>query len=186
MDPQTPADRPTLLTVDDEPEVLRAVERDLRRRYGREYRVLRADSGEAALGVLDELERRDEPVALLLVDQRMPAMNGVDFLERARERYPNARRVLLTAYADTEAAIAAINHADVDYYLLKPWDPPEEKLYRGRRRPLGRLAGDRSRAVRRRAGGGPPVVGPVPRGQGLPDPKPGALPLVRRGDRRRG
>ena len=124
-----PQDRPTLLTVDDDPEVLRAVERDLRRRYGREYRVVRAESGEAALGALDELRRREEPVALLLADQRMPRMSGVEFLEQALRRFPDAKRVLLTAYADTEAAIRAINAVKLDYYLLKPWDPPEEHLY---------------------------------------------------------
>ena len=123
------ADAPVLLTVDDDAGVSRAIARDLRQRYGQEYRVRRAESGADALEVLDELKLRGERVGLLLVDQRMPAMSGVEFLERARERYPNARRVLLTAYADTEAAIAAINEADVDYYLLKPWDPPEEKLY---------------------------------------------------------
>ncbi len=124
-----PSERPTLLTVDDNPEVLRAVERDLRRRYGREYRVVRADSGEAALGAIDELRRRDEPVALLLADQRMPRMNGVEFLAEAMTRVPDAKRVLLTAYADTEAAIKAINDVRLDYYLLKPWDPPEEQFY---------------------------------------------------------
>ncbi len=129
MDNATPTDRPTLLTVDDDPAVLRAVERDLRRHYGRDYRVVRADSGEAALGALDELRRRDEPVALLLADQRMPRMNGVEFLEEAMTRVPEAKRVLLTAYADTEAAIRAINTVRLDHYLLKPWDPPEEHLY---------------------------------------------------------
>jgi len=124
-----PAERPTLLTVDDDPEVLRAVERDLRRRYGREYRVVRADSGESALGAIGELRRREEPVALLLADQRMPRMSGVEFLEEAIQQAPDAKRVLLTAYADTEAAIKAINDVRLDYYLLKPWDPPEEHLY---------------------------------------------------------
>jgi len=124
-----PAERPTLLTVDDDPEVLRAVERDLRRRYGREYRVVRADSGESALGAISELRRREEPVALLLADQRMPRMSGVEFLEEAIQQAPDAKRVLLTAYADTEAAIKAINDVRLDYYLLKPWDPPEEHLY---------------------------------------------------------
>ncbi len=121
--------RPALLTVDDDPEVLRAVERDLRRRYGSEYRVVRADSGELALDALDELKRRDDPVALLLADQRMPRMNGVQFLSEAMTRFPDAKRVLLTAYADTEAAIRAINEIRLDHYLLKPWDPPEEQLY---------------------------------------------------------
>jgi len=121
-----PAIRPALLTVDDDPQVLRAIERDLRRHFGREYRIVSADSGEAALDALDELRRREEPVALLLADQRMPRMTGVEFLEQAREIAPTAKRVLLTAYADTEAAIRAINTVRLDYYLLKPWDPPEE------------------------------------------------------------
>lgn len=121
--------RPVLLTVDDDPEVLRAVERDLRRKYGGDYRVLRAESGPEALDSLKQLKLRNEPVALLLVDQRMPRMTGVEFLERAMEFYPETKRVLLTAYADTDAAIRAINSAQVDYYLMKPWHPPEEKLY---------------------------------------------------------
>src|SRR5829696_2352817 len=129
MEQGQPAIRPALLTVDDDPQVLRAIERDLRRHFGREYRVVGADSGDAALDALDELQRRDEPVALLLADQRMPHMTGVEFLEQARERVPAAKRVLLTAYADTEAAIRAINTVRLDYYLLKPWDPPEEHLY---------------------------------------------------------
>ena len=120
---------PILLTVDDEPEVLRAIERDLRRQYGKDYRVLRADSGQAALTALEQLQAREEAVALLLSDQRMPDMTGVEFLEKAREIFPEAKRALLTAYADTDAAIRAINSVQVDYYLLKPWDPPEEKLY---------------------------------------------------------
>ena len=121
--------KPVLMTVDDDPEVLRAVERDLRRRYASAYRILRASSGQSALDTLDELKARDEPVALLLVDQRMPHMNGIDMLARAIEVYPDARRVLLTAYADTEAAIQAINQVKLQYYLLKPWDPPEQNLY---------------------------------------------------------
>jgi thioredoxin reductase (NADPH) len=121
--------KPALLTLDDDVEVLRAVERDLRSEYGSEYRVVRADSGAAALQVLEELKRRGEPAALLLVDQRMPEMSGVEFLERAVKLYPEAKRVLLTAYADTDAAIQAINETQIDYYLLKPWDPPEEKLF---------------------------------------------------------
>ena len=121
--------RPTLLAVDDDVSVLEAVVQDLRRQYGAEYRVMRAASGQAALDTLAQLKARQEPVALLLSDQRMPGMTGVEFLERAREMYPEARRVLLTAYADTEAAIRAINSARIHYYLNKPWDPPEEKLY---------------------------------------------------------
>jgi thioredoxin reductase (NADPH) len=121
--------RPVLLAVDDEPSVARAVERDLRRRYGRDYRVLRAGSGEEALGTLREAKLRGTPIALLLVDQRMPGMSGVELLEAALEIAPDAKRALLTAYADTQAAIDAINRVSLDHYLLKPWDPPEEQLY---------------------------------------------------------
>src|SRR5919199_1239654 len=121
--------KPVILAVDDDPQVLRAVERDLRRKYAREYRVLRADSGESALDALDKLKLRGDPVALFLVDQRMPRMTGVEFLEKAIEIFPEAKRDLLTAYADTEAAIRAINEVGLDYYLQKPWDPPEEHLY---------------------------------------------------------
>ena len=120
---------PILLTVDDDPEVSRSLARDLRQQYGEDYRMRRAESGTAALDALKELKLRDEKVSLLLADHRMPGMTGVEFLEQARQFYPKARRVLLTAYADTDAAIAAINRADVHYYLLKPWDPPQEKLY---------------------------------------------------------
>jgi thioredoxin reductase (NADPH) len=120
---------PILLTVDDDPEVSRSLARDLRQQYGEDYRIRRAESGPAALDALKELKLRDEKVGLLLADHRMPEMTGVEFLEQAREFYPKARRVLLTAYADTDAAIGAINRADVHYYLLKPWDPPEEKLF---------------------------------------------------------
>ena len=121
--------KPVILAVDDDPQVLRAVERDLRRRYAREYRILRADSGESALDTLGKLKLRGDPVALFLVDQRMPKMTGVEFLEEAIERYPEAKRALLTAYSDTEAAIRAINELGLDYYLQKPWDPPEQNLY---------------------------------------------------------
>lgn len=121
--------KPAIITVDDDPEVLQAVARDLRREYGNRFRVLRADSGTTALDVLKQLELRNEPVALFLVDQRMPKMSGVEFLEQAMELFPEAKRVLLTAYADTDAAIRAINTVKIDYYLLKPWDPPEERLY---------------------------------------------------------
>ena len=121
--------RPILLAVDDDVSVLEAVVQDLRRQYGTTYRVMRAASGQAALDTLTQLKTREEPVALIISDQRMPGMTGVDFLERARGIYPEARRVLLTAYADTEAAIRAINSARIHYYLNKPWDPPEEKLY---------------------------------------------------------
>ena len=121
--------KPILLAVDDDSDVLNAISRDLRTRYGRDYRVLRAESGTAALELLRELKERDTPVALLLSDQRMPGMDGVTFLSQAVEDFPKAKRVLITAYADTEAAIAAINQSQVHYYLVKPWDPPEEKLF---------------------------------------------------------
>ncbi len=121
--------KPYLLTVDDDPEVLRGIERDLRRRYSNEYRVIRADSGQAALDALRQIKERQEDVALLLADQRMPEMDGVTFLSAARELHPEARRVLLTAYADTNAAIQAINDVQLHHYLLKPWDPPEQHLY---------------------------------------------------------
>jgi thioredoxin reductase (NADPH) len=121
--------KPVILAVDDDPQVLRAVERDLRRKYAREYRVLRADSGESALDTLGKLKLRGDPVALFLVDQRMPRMTGVEFLEKAVEVFPEAKRDLLTAYADTDAAIRAINEVGLDYYLQKPRDPPEEHLY---------------------------------------------------------
>ena len=121
--------KPVLMTVDDDAEVLRAVERDLRKRYAEHYRVLRADSGASALQALHGLKKRNEAVGLLLADQRMPEMNGVEFISKAIELYPEARRVLLTAYADTDAAIQAINQARIHHYLLKPWDPPEQQLY---------------------------------------------------------
>src|ERR1700683_680706 len=125
----SPAARTAILTVDDDPGVSRSIARDLRRQYGADYRIVRAESGDQAIEALRELKRRGDLVALLLADYRMPQMNGIDFLEQAMDLYPEARRVLLTAYADTNAAIEAINVVDLDYYLLKPWDPPEEKLY---------------------------------------------------------
>ncbi|MGZ4269104.1 MAG: FAD-dependent oxidoreductase [Solirubrobacteraceae bacterium] len=123
------ARRPAIVAVDDEPAVLAAVARDLRRGFGQRYRVLRATSGAEALELLAELRTRGDRVALLVADQRMPGMPGTDYLVEARKLVPDAKRVLLTAYADTEAAIAAINEVALDYYLLKPWDPPEEQLY---------------------------------------------------------
>ncbi len=121
--------RPVLLAVDDDPDVLRAVERDLRKQYSDRYRVMSADSGQAALDILSRLAQRSEPVALLLADHRMPRMTGIEFLTAAIREFPDVRRVLLTAYADTEAAIGAINVVKLDYYLLKPWDPPDRNLY---------------------------------------------------------
>src|SRR3954452_8636350 len=121
--------RPAIVAVDDEPPVLAAVARDLRRGFGEHYRILRAESGGKALELLTELRKRGDQVALLIADQRMPGMPGTDYLVEARKVVPDAKRVLLTAYADTEAAIAAINDVALDYYLLKPWDPPEEQLF---------------------------------------------------------
>jgi thioredoxin reductase (NADPH) len=121
--------RTAILTVDDDPSVSRSVARDLRRRYGADYRIVRAESGPQALDALRELKLRGDVVALLLADYRMPQMSGIEFLEQAMDLFPSAKRVLLTAYADTNAAIDAINVVDLDHYLLKPWDPPEDKLY---------------------------------------------------------
>src|SRR5262245_37090148 len=118
-----------IVTVDDVPGVSRAVARDLRRRYGERHRIVRAESGDAALDALRQMKLRGEQVAVILADYRMPEMNGIEFLERAMDVYPGAWRALLTAYADTGAAIDAINIVDLDHYLLKPWDPPEEKFY---------------------------------------------------------
>lgn len=127
--PQAPQRRPVILAVDDEPAVLAAVSRDLRRGFGERYRVMRTSSGPEALEVIGQVRARGEQIALLVADQRMPGMEGTDYLARARELVPDAKRVLLTAYADTEAAIAAINEVALDYYLLKPWDPPEEQFF---------------------------------------------------------
>ena len=123
------ANKPVILTVDDDPQVLGAIARDLRRKYGEDYRVVRSDSGQGALEAVQELKTRGTPVALLLADQRMPQMDGVAFLSEAMKLFPDSKRALLTAYADTDAAIKAINQSKIHYYLLKPWDPPEEKLY---------------------------------------------------------
>jgi thioredoxin reductase (NADPH) len=120
--------KPVLLCVDDDSEVLRAIERDVRRAFGDRLRIVAANSGESALSVVRKLKERDEALALMLVDQKMPGMSGTEFVEQARELFPDAKKVLLTAYADTDAAIRAINGARIDYYLLKPWDPPEERL----------------------------------------------------------
>jgi thioredoxin reductase (NADPH) len=121
--------KPAILTVDDDPAVSQAIARDLRRQYGADYQIVRAGSGADALEVLSALQLRDRPVALIASDQRMPRMTGVEFLEQARAHAPEAKLVLLTAYADTDAAIKAINDIDLDHYLMKPWDPPEDRLY---------------------------------------------------------
>ena len=123
------ASKPVIFTLDDDPEVLQAIQRDLRREFGRDYRIMRAETGADALSALQQMKLRNDAVALFLVDQRMPEMSGVEFLEQARELFPDAKRALLTAYADTNAAIQAINEIDLDYYLMKPWDPPEENLF---------------------------------------------------------
>ncbi len=121
--------KPVLFTIDDEPQVLNAIERDLRQQYRRDYRILKATSGQEALETVRQLKARNDPVALFLVDQRMPQMEGTAFLAEAMNYYPQARKVLLTAYADTQAAIASINDIGLDHYLMKPWHPPEERLY---------------------------------------------------------
>ncbi len=121
--------KPVILIVDDEIQVLNAVERDLRAHFRNEYRLTKASSGQEALSAVQQLKRRGTPVALFMVDQRMPNMTGTEFLEQARKHYPEARKVLLTAYADTQAAITSINEIGLDYYLMKPWDPPEDNLY---------------------------------------------------------
>ena len=123
------AELPVIFAVDDEPMTLGAVVRDLQAQYGDRFRILRAESGAVALETMRELRLRNELVALLVVDQRMPEMTGVEFLAQAIEIYPDAKRVLLTAYADTSVAIRAINDLRLDHYLLKPWDPPEQQLY---------------------------------------------------------
>ena len=121
--------KPILLSVDDDADVLRAIERDLRTHYGASYRVLASDGPEQALDLLKQLKVRNDSVALLLADQRMPKMDGVAFLKEAMQIFPDAKRALLTAYADTSAAIGAINEANIHFFFLKPWDPPEEHLY---------------------------------------------------------
>ena len=175
-----------LLTVDDDPSVSRAVARDLRRRYGEEYRIVRADSGEEALQAIREVMLRGEQVAAILADYRMPRMNGVDFLEEAMDLVPQARRALLTAYADTNAAIAAINVVDVDHYLLKPWEPPEEKLYPVVDELLETWQREARPAEHKIKILGHPWSSDLVRGARLPGPQPGVLPLVQRRRPRRG
>lgn len=121
--------KPTILTVDDDPMVSAAISRDLRNRYGDDYLIVRANSGAQALAVLTKLALRNQPVALIAADQRMPEMTGIEMLEQARTHAPGAKYLLLTAYADTDVAIKAINDIGLDYYLLKPWDPPEDRLF---------------------------------------------------------
>jgi thioredoxin reductase (NADPH) len=121
--------RPVLLTVDDNPQVVRVIERDLKQQYGKRYSVLKAESGEEALKLVKKLKLQNELLALLLADQRMPDMSGVSLIEEVMKIFPEAKCVLLTAYADTDAAIRSINKAKIDYYLMKPWDPPEVHMY---------------------------------------------------------
>lgn len=121
--------KPAIVTVDDDPAVSQAITRDLRRQYGSEYQIIPATSGAEALDLLTKLALRQRPVALIASDQRMPTMTGVEMLEQARTHAPDAKTVLVTAYADTDVAIRAINEIGLDYYLLKPWDPPSERLY---------------------------------------------------------
>src|SRR5262249_29807121 len=121
--------KPVLFSVDDDPNVLRAIERDLRSQYGADYRVIASDTPEGAVDLLKQLKLRNDDVALLLADQRMPRMNGVEFLQEGMRIFPDAKRALLTAYADTSAAISAINQANINYFFMKPWDPPTEHLY---------------------------------------------------------
>ena len=125
--------KPILLSVDDDPDVLRVIERDLRKQYGAEYRVIGSESPEKALDILKQLKVRNDSVALMLADQRMPRMNGVEFLQQGMRIFPDSKRALLTAYADTSAAISAINQANINYFFMKPWDPPTEHLYPDRK-----------------------------------------------------
>ena len=123
------AQKPIILAVDDDAQVLAAIARDLRQEFSKDYRILRVNSGPEALATIKELHEKEEPLALILADQRMPELEGVELLTASREFFPDAKRVLLTAYADTEAAVRAINSARLDHYLMKPWDPPEQLLY---------------------------------------------------------
>ncbi len=170
--------KPILLTVDDDPGVSRAVARDLRRQYGEAYRVVRTESGPQALETLRELKLRGDPVAVLLADHRMPEMSGLEFLEEAMDLFPHARRALLTAYADTDAAIEAINVVDLDHYLLKPWDPPEEKLYPVVDALIEMWRTTDEQPVTPDPGRRPSLVGALVRGAGLPRAELRALPLA--------
>ena len=123
------AQKPIILAVDDDAQVLAAIARDLRQEFSQDYRILRVNSGPEALATIKELHEKEEPLALILADQRMPELEGVELLTASRAFFPDAKRVLLTAYADTEAAVRAINSARLDHYLMKPWDPPENLLY---------------------------------------------------------
>ncbi len=174
------AGRTAILTVDDDPGVSRSIARDLRQRYGEQHRIVRAESGAAALDALKEMRLRGDEVAVILADYRMPQMNGIEFLEEAMKTYPAARRVLLTAYADTDAAIEAINVVDLDYYLLKPWDPPEEKLYPVIDEQLEAWRLEDYQHGARDQGCRASLVGAIVADARVPGPQPGAVPLVPR------
>ena len=178
MTEQAETIRTAILTVDDDPGVSRAVARDLRRRYGERNRIVRAESGSSALDALRQMKLRGDLVAVILADYRMPEMNGIEFLEQAMDIYPGARRVLLTAYADTGAAIDAINVVDLDHYLLKPWDPPEEKLYPVVDALLDAWLESDHRPVPETKVVGHRWSARSLRGTRVPGPQPGALPLV--------
>ena len=175
--------KPAILAVDDDPPVLRAVERDLRARYAGDYRVIGAGSAGDALEVVRELTQRGDPVALFLVDQRMPLVTGTEFLVDALVLQPDAKRVLLTAYADTDVAIRAINEIRLDQYLLKPWDPPEEKLYPVVDDLLADWAAGYRPAFEGLRLAERPMGASWPRDPRLPDPQPGAVHVARPRDR---
>ena len=172
--------------VDDDPQVSRAIVRDLRARYGSDYRVVRATSGDEALGVLAELALRSRPVALLVSDQRMPGMTGIELMAKVRETSPDTRLLLLTAYADTDVAIRAINDIGLDYYMFKPWEPPESTLYPVVDDLLEAWRAGPPRRQLGRAGRRPPVVRPQLRREDVPGPQPHPLQLGRPRARRGG
>ena len=177
---------PVIMVIDDDQAVLNAVERDIRAKFGKSHRVVKAQSGEAALEVARQLLQRNEIVALFLTDQRMPRMTGIQFLEQAREIFPDSKKVLLTAYADTEVAIASINDLKLDYYLMKPWDPPEENLYPVMEDLLEDWRGLGAHAFRGLPRRGHAVVAQVTRSQGLPGPASDCLSVAGRRKGRQG
>ena len=177
--------KPTILTVDDDPSVSMAITRDLRSRYGEAYRVAWVTSGAEALDLVAELALKGRPVALIATDQRMPDMTGIELLALARQQVPEAKTLLLTAYADTDVAIRAINDIELDYYLLKPWDPPAERLYPVVDDLLDDWRQSRRKAVDVRVVGAP-LVGAKPRGEDVPRAQPRAVPLARHRPGRRG
>ena len=178
--------RPVIMTVDDEPEVLNAVERDLRSHFRSDYMVVKANSGRQALDTVNQLKEREASVALFLVDERMPEMSGTEFLAEALKVYPDARKVLLTAYADTQAAISGINDVGLDYYLMKPWDPPEERLFPVLDDVLQDwIAGFRPPFRGIKVAGSFLVAGQSRR-EGLPLPQSDPVQVARRGSRPRG